>query len=792
MNTDSQPFTLSLTDKISRTLFVILCAALLITLTQMFAQKRLPAIETDLLALFDYNKSNPVLDKAIKNLQKNAQNKIIVGFGSSKKDKAQQISVQALDLLKDSASITLHNLNDTLSARESLIETLKQHRRFLLTPQDQQTLSTQTLTALKQQTLQSLYGIGQSGLLRFAQDPLALFQNFVISGLPSSGNTSIEDDFLIIQTPEGQHYYFLSATINGNPLDLAVQEAFFNDFNQILETIEAASPQDLDVIYSGVVFHAGTAAQQAKNELALISIVSILSIVSLFLLCFRSLVHLLLGLMSIGFGCFSALLLSQLLFDSIHLITLVFGASLIGVSIDYALHYFAFHNRPNASQQKHQHLYPALVFSLVSTLAAYACLFNAPLPGLQQMAFFAIFGLISAWLFVLCLFPRLLRKTVYLHPKSFQYASVFLSFWQRFSVNNVLTFCFALALCSTFIILSSLNFNAEAKAMYKPPADLLYNDKKINRLLSNVSGSQFIFVHANNLEEALQKEEMILPQLRTVSTQDIIALSQLLPSQKQQQLNDIQLNSLYATNKGYHAILQELGMTAQAIDNLKRDYSQSTLHPLQLSHLKIDTLEEYRLTLMQSEFGESIDGTLILLLGDSDKNAIQQLLEHHPDIEYVDQIQSLGHFLKGQIHSTLKLLAFAYLAVCCLVYLLYRQIRALFLVAVPMLSSLLTLSALTLMNIDVSLFHLFGLFLILGLGMDYSIFLSHYTREHTDTLVAIFLSAITSCLSFGLLAYSSTLMIAHFGLTVLLGSIFNLVLVPLVTFLRMQAGQSSV
>ena len=55
---------------------------------------------------------------------------------------------------------------------------------------------------------------------------------------------------------------------------------------------------------------------------------------------FRSLLPLLLSLSSIAIGVGSAVLVSVWFFNSVHILTIVFGASLIGIVVDYSLHYF--------------------------------------------------------------------------------------------------------------------------------------------------------------------------------------------------------------------------------------------------------------------------------------------------------------------------------------------------------------------------------------------------------------------------------------------------------------------
>ncbi|MBL4672270.1 MAG: hypothetical protein JKX81_08400 [Arenicella sp.] len=58
--------------------------------------------------------------------------------------------------------------------------------------------------------------------------------------------------------------------------------------------------------------------------------------------------------------------------------------------------------------------------------------------------------------------------------------------------------------------------------------------------------------------------------------------------------------------------------------------------------------------------------------------------------------------------------------------------------------------------------------------MDYTIFAREITQRQSVTLQAILLSALTSLLSFGLLGLSSIPVVASFGITLLIGNLFNL------------------
>ena len=70
--------------------------------------------------------------------------------------------------------------------------------------------------------------------------------------------------------------------------------------------------------------------------------------------------------------------------------------------------------------------------------------------------------------------------------------------------------------------------------------------------------------------------------------------------------------------------------------------------------------------------------------------------------------------------------------------------------------------------IPMTLFTALGCVLLLGLGVDYGIFLTA-RPDDGRTSAAVLFSGVTTMLSFGLLAFSSTPALSSFGLTLLVG-----------------------
>ena len=117
---------------------------------------------------------------------------------------------------------------------------------------------------------------------------------------------------------------------------------------QARQAARQSDPQ-VEVAAAGVILYAAAAGAQAKWEVSIIGIGSLLGIVALMWLTFHSLKPIALIMVSIGVGCLGALSMCWLLFERIHLLTLVFGASLIGGAQDYGIYFLC--NRLGTDRQ---------------------------------------------------------------------------------------------------------------------------------------------------------------------------------------------------------------------------------------------------------------------------------------------------------------------------------------------------------------------------------------------------------------------------------------------------------
>jgi predicted exporter len=138
-----------------------------------------------------------------------------------------------------------------------------------------------------------------------------------------------------------------------------------------------------------------------------------------------------------------------------------------------------------------------------------------------------------------------------------------------------------------------------------------------------------------------------------------------------------------------------------------------------------------------------------------------------PGVRWVDKAGDVSGLLARYRWAMAALLLAGHVAV--LVALCWRYRRAAWRAWLPTaVASLLTVACLGWLGEPLQLSNILALLLLLGIGVDYGIFLLEHEGDGAAWL-AVVLGAASTWLAFGLLALSSTPALHAFGLTLLLG-----------------------
>jgi predicted exporter len=178
--------------------------------------------------------------------------------------------------------------------------------------------------------------------------------------------------------------------------------------------------------------------------------------------------------------------------------------------------------------------------------------------------------------------------------------------------------------------------------------------------------------------------------------------------------------------------------------------------------------------------GPTDDGVagLVSLQGVANATLLQAQTDDLPGVTLVDRLGELNSvFAATQVSAAELKLASCVLIVLVLI-LPFGLGGALRIVSLPLLAALCSLASLGWLGQPLTLFSLFGLLLVTAISVDYAILMREQVGGAAVSLLGTLLAALTTWLSFGLLAVSSTPAVSNFGLSVSLGLIFSFLLAP--------------
>lgn len=766
---------------------VLLVCAVLLALKLVPQSPWRGAIDTRITAMLPQQERSPLATRA-ESLDDTA-NRLVILLGAADTRQASVASRDAAAKALRDALAPLTTLDDARSLESLRLPTEVQPA--LIAP-ELRSLSDEQWQA---RALAQLFQPG--GQRDLVRDPFGLGSAWQSWLTPS--NLRLSDGQLLLRDPEAQKgtpasvgYRMISATLTGSAYAMEDQQ----QLQQAVDTVTAAYPE-VRLLRSGLVFHASAGARQAKHEMSTIGLGSLIGILLLLWAVFRTPRRLPLLMLPVATGVLFALPLTWWVFGSLHVLTLAFGASLIGISIDYVLHLecmrrLAVRDARTANVGL-QRLWPGLTLGLLSSLAAYLAITLTPMPGLRQMGMFAALGLIGAWLSVRLWLPRLPLPADATREDSPAARS---AAWLARCIPGkrswaLLTLVLAAALTSLY----GLRSDDRLTQLNPSPQALIDQQRDVQRLLAEPDGLRYLIVSADDgaaLLTRLHQLEPTLTQLAEVGELGHWAsLAQQLPTLAQQEANLSAQRERTATL--LPKVLSKAGLPVALVERADKALKDAhSLLPADWVALPAGEMGQ-RLWLKEQDSAVGIVRFGDISPGAGD--ALETLAAGDPTLEYVDQVARLSHTL-GRIRSEMAwLVGSAIMLISLLLALRYR--RASWRALLPPLGGLvLTLSVLTLAGIGLNLFHLLGLLLVLGIGLDAGIFCAEHpatTRHNPRTdeaatqanrrasqasLLAISLSCASSLLAFGLLSFSQTPALAALGLACLLGLTATWCLVP--------------
>ena len=608
-------------------------------------------------------------------------------------------------------------------------------------------------------------------------DPLLLMRGSTLAEAGAGRSLQLVRGWPTGTDAGGRRYRILQAQAAEGVASPSRASALVASIREAESETERAFP-GVRIAAQGALFYSDYAASSARRDMAVLGGISAFALLAILAAAFRSALPLFLCLASIGAGAVVGTAATLMVFGGIHMVTLVMSLSLIGISADYATHFFTARLAAPKGESASQTLFrlrPSLVQALATTCAAYAAMLLAPFPGLRQLGVFSVAGLAAAFLTVLLWHP-LAAQRMRPRPLAFgRWLAAYARLWSRSRLFPLLV----IGGIAVFAVAGIWRSQVEddLSALQAPPADLRAQEVVIREVTGRDASQRWLLASGKTLEAAIEAKDALAPGLEALRSAGVITGSTLFP-----------LNSL-KTQANDRALIER---AAPEVVRSLSDYGvaasprAASLPPLACGAFASDALGSAwrRLVL------ESPEGCAILIPVQGERGAaagvkLAALAESVPGAFWIDRRADFSR-LFGEARRSVGTSLAAALLLIALFYVWRFGWKRMAGVLAPCLLALGSgLAALGWLGLPVNIFSLFALVLILGIGIDYAIFFSAASGGRSEaTLFAVTVAMLTTVASLGILAFSSTAAVANFGITLTAGVLAAFLASPLALALQ--------
>lgn len=715
-------------------------------------------IQTDIFALLPKQNQDKALEKTQQYVSEQLNNKVFLVIDAPN----EQTMHQATEVLKQRvAESELWQPIQPQLDTEKFAETLYQHQAGLLNLEDIEDLKQKNYLALTEQAQMQIMSPGfpvtESSL---KADPLLLFPRFAmaLSNQQNKQNIEMEQGFATIHAENSASRLFTLA-LTQSPYNIDYQE---QTAAWMQKTTDALSRLNVKSHWTGTLLFSSFGTHSAQKEISTIGLGSSLGVILLVWFGFRSFRPMLTELIAVSSGTLLAFVATHWIFNEIHLMTLVFGASLVGVCVDFSFYFMALQSqhRKVAGFVILKPILPSLFMGLMTTLVAYIFLSFAPFPAFRQIAVFSIVGLSAAWITSILLLPRLKAlnaqpaidrlkligqtRNYFLHNAKIRYSLVVIIFIS--------------AISSLFFLKS----NDDIRNLQSMDQLLKQEDSYVRERFGQQQSSDYFVIQADTIGQVEELEQQLIAKLKRLQDQAQIsafqAIGQTIPSMEQQQQNIKLLQQIPQLDLHHYAQVMQLN-----INDVMQWQQQLSSQPL----LSLKAFQQHPLAFLQPHDHER----LVLVQGIQDAQVLKQL--QTTQVKLLQPVADLSALFKAHRIQAQYLLLFALITLAMGLGLIYGLGSIIPLILPVSLALLSTFAVQAWLGVEINLFSIMGTFLIIGIGVDYAIFYRH-GHDHPQVVgMALFLCMMSTLLGFGLLSFSDTYAIHCFGLTVLLGVIFS-------------------
>lgn len=453
-------------------------------------------------------------------------------------------------------------------------------------------------------------------------------------------------------------------------------------------------------------------------------------------------------------------------------VTLGFGGVLLGMVDEYAmLIYFSCRQGGKDPAVITGEVARPVIFGAVATLISFGVMLLSNLPGQRQLAVYSMTGIVAALLISLIVLPHLIKPM----PSAKLSLNDLGAIWRLPRRTVIGVWLAVLAICAWQT--TNIRFNGDLRAVSMVTPELRLAEEELVKTWGDMRGKALLFAEGSDLEDALARNDKLFARISgRISAGDLVSLAPLMPSA-----------ALQRANRERWILFWQDGRAATLAVNLAKEgqkygFSKDAFAPF-LARLSAPPPAATVESLRAAGMGELVDSLIIrspgvvrvlTMVPDTPQvvAALSEDIKTLPGIRLVSQSRFGDSVGRAIIHDFTRYLALTSLLVLALLVVVFRNPRRIMLALVPVVTGVLCmLGIMGMLGIEFNIFNIAATILIIGLCVDYGIFMVCRLTEGSDltTNRAVLVSGLTTLAGLGALALAQHPSMYSIGITVLLG-----------------------
>lgn len=546
------------------------------------------------------------------------------------------------------------------------------------------------------------------------QDPLEILKKNI-----NNQTIDLKNNHLIIKNYAYLSIFNMDSSINS-----------IEQYENIYDSIQSIIVSNKEIKVFSPIFYFVENSRIIKNDVNKIILLSTIVLLFLYLIILRDLKLLVNTLITLASSILLALLLSSLLFKELSIFVLVFGISISTVAIDYMFHHYV-----HKYYEEKKSFNKDVFLGMITTVGAFFIISFISFDLIKQICYFAIISLVFSYVQFAFLYPKI----------GFIQKEHLLTEYKVLSKINP-SIMIIIALAISIISITQFKFDSNLKNLDINNTKLMQIEQSFNEKL-NLQQNIPILIKATSIDDLIKNARLLKKQYPNAHIPLAVLIDEKEFLNKKEFVENINIDS----------IKSELNQKAQSLKFKNDFFNQAYIYDIPTPKYTKEKIESFGLEIVKFK-------NYFISYANVEKNKIDELSSY----SFVENLSIKTMFEENLISIYKDLILFGFCTIIFIIIMIFLSSKRNYLI--PLCYIIFPLSIILSLSFFISfnILHLFMLFIILAISIDFGIYMS--SKElNKESYKAILYSLLSTFAGFGVLIFSKINALYSLGIIATVG-----------------------